>query len=364
MNLKSKLIVAALATFPLAQQQVVATERKVGILFASYGDVDKPEEVENYVKSAIRDPDVSPIPFYLKGIVAELGWLLQGKSAAEEYRVIGGSNYRASSRAQADMVQKQLANQGLEAKTYIGFVFTYPYIRETMAKIQEDGITDLVLFYQGGQYSKVTQYINVREVKTYLKNHPEYTPRVTVVKSFSDDPRFRDLLADSISKGVSEFFPGEKPSDVCVYLPAHGLPMYLPENGDPAFGQMIAAYKDMKARFPEHLVVTGYQNHAELGAKWTLPDSDEQAHWLAAGADCPNVFISGRISFTIDNIETLYDEAVGQRETILKARPDTKVAVQKAFNSEPDFVNFLAELSIEALNGIGDLEVIDSESTR
>lgn len=334
------------------------TEKKVGVLFSSYGDVDRPEEVEGYVKSALRDPDIAPIPGFLKGLVATLGWMFTGQGAVEEYRVIGGSNYRETARKQADAVQKQLATLGIDATTYTGFIFTYPYISETMAEIHADGITDLVVFNQGAQYSKVTQGINVREVAKYLKLHSEYSPNVTVVRSFSDDARFRDLLAESIRTGLSENFAGVSPDDVCIYLPSHGLPMYLPDNGDPAYFQMLAAYEDMKSRFPAHLVATGFQNHSELGAKWTLPDSDEQAHWLAAYADCPNILINGRISFTVDNIETLYDENVGQRAVISEAKPEAKVVVQKSFNYEPSFVNLLSLLTQDALSGRGDLEVI------
>jgi len=339
-------------------QSSIASERKIGILFASYGDVDKPEEVPGYIKAALSDPDVAPIPGFLKGIVGQLAATFGSKSAADEYRVIGGSKYRASSRAQADLVADEFRKSGMNVSTYTGFVFTYPFIRETMAKIQEDGITDLVVFNQGAQYSKVTQEINLREIRKYLKVHSEYQPNVTAVLSFSDDPRFRDLLADSIRNGLEENFAKIDPADVCIFLPAHGLPQYLPDNGDPAYGQMIAAFEDMKSRFKGHLVVTGFQNHSELGAKWTLPDSENQAHFLAASADCPNVLINGRISFTVDNIETLYDEGVSQRNTILAARPETKVVVQKSFNSEKSFVSLIKAITLEALDGRGDVQRI------
>lgn len=352
------LTLAAVFVLFTASQRAGAAEKRIGILFSSYGDIDSPDEVKGYVQAVLRDPDVTPIPGFLKGIVAQFAGAFGTKGSEDEYRVIGGSKYRATARAQADRVAEEFIKSGVEVKTYTGFVFTYPFIRETMEKIQSDGITDLIVFNQGAQYSKVTQGVNIREVKTYLSKHPEYQPNVTAVRSFSDDPRFRDLLADSIRNGLAENFAKVPANDVCIYLPAHGLPNYLPENGDPAYGQMLRAYEDMKARFPTHLVVTGFQNHSELGAKWTLPDSEEQAHFLAASADCPNVLINGRISFTVDNIETLYDEGVSQRETILKARPETNVVVQKSFNSESAFVNFIKEIASEALSGKGDLQKI------
>ncbi len=287
-----------------------------------------------------------------------MGWLLTGKGAEEEYKVIGGSNYRATARNQADEVTKLLAAEGLAVKTYTGFVFTYPYIRETIAQIQADGVTDLIVFNQGGQYSKVTQGINVREVTTYLKAHREYSPTVKIVKSFSDDMRFRDLLAKSIQTGISENFSKVNPSDLCIYLPTHGLPIALPNHGDPAYFQMLSAYEDMKDRFSEYLVATGFQNHAELGTKWTLPDSDKQAEWLVKSAGCKNILINGRISFTVDNIETLYDQNVQQRKVIFEANPSIKVVVQKSFNAESDFIKLLADLTRDAIQGKGDVETL------
>ncbi len=353
-----KFAIATLLSVIGFQTTLNAAERKVGVLFSSYGDVDSPDEVEGYIKAALRDPDVAPIPWFLKGLVSNLGWLLEGKKAQGEYRAIGGSKYRATARAQADLVQQELISSGLNAKTYTGFVFTYPYIRETMAQIQADGITDLIVINQGAQYSKVTQGINVREVRTYLAKHKEFTPNTIALNSFSEDPRFRDLLAKSIQKGIDENFAGTPAADVCIYLPTHGLPMALPENGDPAVSQMMSAYEDMKSRFPDNLVVKGFQNHSELGTQWTLPDSNVQAKWLADQADCPNVLINGRISFTVDNIETMYDQNVQQRSVIEEARPGTKVVVEKSFNSDADFVKLMSNLTIEALNGKGDIAAI------
>ena len=353
-----KFAIATLLSVVGFQTTLNAAERKVGVLFSSYGDIDKPEEVEGYIKAALKDPDVAPIPWFLKGLVANLGWLLEGKNVTKEYLVIGGSKYRATARAQADLVQQELIASGLNAKTYTGFVFTYPFIRETMAQIQADGITDLVVINQGAQYSKVTQGINIREVKSYLAKHKEYTPNTVAVKSFSDDTRFRDLVAKSIQQEISENFADVPASDMCIYLPTHGLPMALPENGDPAVSQMLSAYEDMKARFSGNLVAIGFQNHDELGTQWTLPDSDVQAKWLADQADCPNILINGRISFTVDNIETMYDQNVQQRSVIEEARPGTKVVVAKSFNSDADFAKLMSTIAIEALNGKGDIATI------
>ncbi len=350
----------SLSTLFLISSVAHASNQKIGVLFSSYGDINSPSEAEGYLRAAINDPDVAPIPGFLKGIAAEFAVRFGGEKAANEYRVIGGSHYRQSSREQAALVKTELKKRGLDAEVYTGFVFTFPFIKETMRQIQDDGVTDLIVFNQGAQYSKVTQGINIREVKSYLKLHPEYKVNAKAVRSFSEDPRFRNLLEASIQQGINENFSAVKSENLCLFLPAHGVPTYLPKNGDPAYQQMLNAYQDMKARFPNNLVFTGFQNHSELGSQWTQPDSAAQAEFIAKQSECSNILINGRISFTVDNIETLFDEGVAQRKVIEETRPDAKVAVQRSFDSEQPFAEFMAQVTAEALQNIGDLETIAS----
>lgn len=340
------------------QQGQNLTAKRVGILFSSYGDIDSPDEAEGYVKRSILDPDVAPIPSFLKPLVANLGWFFMQNSIKGEYRKIGGStHYRESSTAQAELVAADLRDAGVNIKSYTGFVFTYPYIVGTMAQIQADGIEELVVFNQGAQFSKVTQGINIREVKKYLNQHPEWSARVIAVRSFSDDDRFRDLLAASVQRRLDSDFPGVQPEDVCIFFPVHGLPMYLPNSGDPAIPQMQRAVDEMRDRFPSHPVFIGFQNHAELGSNWTQPADLEVARQIG-GLSCPNVVINGRVSFTVDNLETLFDQGVAQRDEILKVRPSARVVVEKMFQTEPSFAEYIKTLTLEALSSRGDLALL------
>jgi protoheme ferro-lyase len=86
--------------------------QKVGVLFSSYGDIDSPEEAEGFVKSAILDPDIAPIPGFLRGLISTLGWTFKKTAIENEYKAIGGgTHYRAASKAQTDLVQDALKKQ-------------------------------------------------------------------------------------------------------------------------------------------------------------------------------------------------------------------------------------------------------------
>lgn len=335
---------------------VALADSKIGVILSSYGDIDSPSEAESYVKRAILDPDIAPIPDVMRGFISSVGWHLLKRSIEAEYRQIGGTGYRKSSAEQAKLLQEQLLERGLNAKVYTGFVFTYPYIKDTMARIQADGIEKLVVFNQGAQYSAVTQEINFREVREYLRRHPEWPVQVIGVKSFSDDARFVKLIAQSISEGLNKSFDGIARQDVCIFLPLHGLLADLALKGDPAQNQMMKVVDAMRRKFKIHRIFYGFQNHDEFpGSRWTLPNSDRVAQLIGKTKECKHTLINGRITFTVDNLETLFDQAVAQREAILKGNPHGKVVVQDMFNSQESFINLLRDLTLEALHDQGDI---------
>ncbi len=343
---------------------------KLGVFFGSYGDVDSGDEAYELVTTTLQDPDMVPLPRVVRHALAELGWLIKRKSIREEYLAIGGrSNYRAVSQAQADQVAENLRQRGYDAKGYTGFAFTFPHVDVGMAKAEHDGVNRLVVFYQGAQHSRVTSHIIFREVKKYLKAHPTWQVKVTAVKSFSADPRFEDLVADSILSEIDSNFPGADPSDVCIFLPMHGNIMNWINQGDPSYNQMMGVVEAMRSRFAGYPIHYGFQNHDELPAlKWTQPKDLDAIRSLAKD-HCSKVVINGRISYTIDNLETLYDHAIMEKEHLIaeseKLGLPKKVVVASMFNLEPPFVDYLTDLTDEALSGEGRLlEISEIDTVR
>jgi protoheme ferro-lyase len=195
-----------------------------------------------------------------------------------------------------------------------------------MAKIQADGITDLVVIDQGAQYSAATQEINLREVRKYLVAHPEFNASVTGIKSFSLDSRLTELIAKSIESSLKSQFADVSQNDVCIFLPVQGLPTSLPESSDPAIAQMKYIVEAMRERFPNNEVFSGFQNHGEFpGSAWTQPRSQDIAQQNGQNEKCANVLINGRFSFTVDNLETLFDQGVAQVKVIKSANPSARV---------------------------------------
>ncbi len=333
---------------------------KVGVLFASYGDVSSLEEVEQYVKNSINDPDIIPIPDWVRPFVAWLGWEIRKSHVYQEYEVIKDLlRYRQASREQSDIVEKKLNQAGLNAKTYIGFVLANPSIEEALTQAQSDGIEELVIINQGAVYAKVTTELNFRETREYLQNHAEWKVKVIGVKSFLEDQRFLKLVALSTQVAIQKEFPTIQPSDLCLFFPLHGVYTKILNEGDPSYSQMMYGVNAMKGFFRNHPVFHGFQNHDEFGwVSWTQPSVTVVAEEIGRHP-CSAVIINGRLTFTVDNVETLADEVINQKERILSQNRQKNVVVLPMFNKEESFADYMVTLTKEALAGYGDIVIVD-----
>lgn len=337
---------------------------RVGVLFSSYGDIDDPREARDFVFKTLTDPDVLPLPALLRTKIAIWGWALRQDQILASYRAIGGrTNYRAVSQKAADLVAQLLRRAGLDAVGYVGFTFTFPFMQEALEKARRDGVTHLIVLNQGAQYSRVTTGIEFRDIKKYLNEHPSWQVRVLGIKQFSNDRRFADLIAESIHRRINRSFADVSPEELCIFLPLHGNLMQWIEAGDPSYQQMLGVVRAMKNRFPNHIVSYGFLNHDEMPFfPWTQPKDSTALHALVERG-CRNILINGRITFTVDSIESLHDQAILERNAIQKASQTLglvppRITVESMFNLEPDFISFQSQIVKEALRGQGDLEVL------
>jgi protoheme ferro-lyase len=180
---------------------------------------------------------------------------------------------RADPRAQsqATAVADALTARGIPTTAYTGFTMTFPFVREALDQARTDGIDKLVVIYQGAQYSKVTAQILFRHVREYRAKHPEWDVDVVAIRSFSDDPRFYDLLKSRFDRSLNSF-QGVSPDDVCIFLPMHGQVARLIQEGDPYEKEAMRIVNKVKEEYGSNRVSYGFQNHDEIPfIKWTKP---------------------------------------------------------------------------------------------
>ena len=100
----------------------------------------------------------------------------------------------------------------------------------------------------------------------------------------------------------------------------------------------------------------GFQNHPFLFTQWTQPPADSVATKIGRGSR-KHVLIYGRISFTIDNSETLGDQNCEQREIIEEESNNAiAVAFTPMFNDDDGFADCMKALIIDVMQGGRDIK--------
>jgi len=337
-------------------------------MLTSHGDIDDAStQLRGYVREAVmRNPGL-PLPGHVRPVVDGIGWPLQKGELEKQYAATGPTNYDDNSRKQADALTQALKDKGIEGRAYVGYNFTHPTIEEAVRQMKEDGITDVIVFNQGAQESIATMGESVHEVKQAVDGLPDWDVHVTAVNSFSDDPRFRTLLADRLAEDARKAFPGAEPKDVLIFMTSHGLPHHLIDKGDKATAQMMDAYHAIH----DDLVKRGFQvEHGYLnddffpGAKWTSPKAIDRAAQIVdditlGKREAPkHVLLDGRLSFTVHHRATLYDANVQTREILETPRgpawsrfKGAEVKLAQNFDGDPGLASLFAELTAEALAG-------------
>ena len=349
-----------------------SSSEKVGVLLASHGDIDDVSELEDYIKTAFLKNVGIPLPSWTRGPISDPAYRLSVKTVRDQYDIIGPTNYRSNAEKQVIAVSKAMKRLGIPGKAYFGANFADPYISTTLDQMRADGVTKIVVFNKGGQFSYASSGENMDDVLEYLHEHKDWDVQAIGRFEYSEDIRFREAMAQSIERDLKSNFAGIDSKDVCILIGSHGLPKWLTDKGDPAIRQMRRTVDWLKTRFKDHPVYHGFLNDDFFpGAQWVSPNSEEVAKEMHADA-CPNVLMDGRLSFTTHHRATLYDLNDVARNVFeapdlgpdgnphpLWVKP--KVVLAPNFDGDEGYANLMAQLSQEALEKKGDIIVLKEQ---
>ena len=341
----------------------------VGVLLTSHGDINDYDEIEGYLRSAFLKNVGVPLPRWVREWVENPAYGIARGGIEEQYDIIGPTRYRENANLQAERIRQALERKGVNATVYVGYNFMPPFVEDAVAEAHADGIEELVVFNKGAQFSLATLGESIEEIDLYMATEEaaDWHVDMVAVRQFSDDERFRELFARVLDRDAKHFFPEVPAADVCLFVASHGLPLRLIRMGDPATEQMLEVVEDLKARLPQYPIYHGFLNDDFFpGAAWVDPPSDDTA-WDIRNDSCPATLMDGRLSFTTHHRATLFDLDVAARE-IIEETPDLqangephplfkplKAVLAPQWDDEPDFAALMADLTIEALQGEGDL---------
>lgn len=257
----------------------------IGLLVMAYGGPNTIGEVEPYLLDVRGYRPTAP------EIIHEV---------RERYREIGGrSPILEQTQAQASALESALNTNGQEFKAFVGMRHWHPYIKDTLAEMQAQGIQRAVGLVMAPHYSRMS-------IEAYFKKVAEAESPIEVapINNWHLLPGYLDTLVSRVCAAL-ERFPVDARSQVPVVFSAHSLPERILEWNDPYPNQLRATVDAVMKRLGDQPYDFAFQSAAISNEPWLGPDVSESIKRFAAQGQ-KNI-ISCPIGFVCEHVEVLYD---------------------------------------------------------
>jgi ferrochelatase len=257
----------------------------IGLLVMAYGGPNNIDEVEPYLLDVRGFRPTAP------EIIHEV---------RERYREIGGrSPILEQTREQAAALEAALNSNGQKFKAFVGMRHWHPYLKDTLAEMQAQGIDRAVGLVMAPHYSRMS-------IEAYFKRIAEAGSPIEMAPIYEWHllPGYLDALVSRVCAAL-ERFPADMRSQVPVIFSAHSLPERILEWNDPYPNQLHATVTALAKRLGDQPYDFAFQSAAISNEPWLGPDVSVLIERYAAQG-LKNI-ISCPIGFVCEHVEVLYD---------------------------------------------------------
>lgn len=305
---------------------------KIAVILLNYGCPDSQKAVYPFLFNLFNDAAILPVPGLFRTLLA--WWIASRRraEAAENYHRIGGSPMLQIIHRQCQALQNALQDLG-EVRVYPGMRYWHPFIRETMGTIrawQPDRVVALPLF---PHYCSATTGTVFREVR---KRAGSLRQRVVYINDYFDHPDYIEAVRGTIKTAMAQH---QAPPDTVILFSAHGVPQKIVDSGDPYVHHIERCVETISQSFP-NVSVLSFQSRvgkAEWYGAFTL---DKVAELGQSGVKSLAVV---PISFTSENVETLYELDIQVKEAALAGGIEQYIRIP-AVDDCPRYIQALADL--------------------
>ena len=257
----------------------------IGLLVMAYGGPKNIDEVEPYLLDVRGYRPTAP------EVVHEV---------RERYREIGGrSPILEQTRQQAAALQSALNPNTQHFKVFVGMRHWHPYIKDTLAEMQAQGIQRAVGLVMAPHYSRMS-------IEAYFKKIAEAGSPIEIapIKDWHLLPGYLEALVSRVCAAL-ERFPESVRSQVPVIFSAHSLPERILEWNDPYPEQLRETVQAVMQRLGNQPHDFAFQSAAISNEPWLGPDVSVSIERYAREGQ-KNI-ISCPIGFVCEHVEILYD---------------------------------------------------------
>jgi ferrochelatase len=292
----------------------------IGLLVMAYGGPNNIDEVEPYLLDVRGYRPTAP------EIIHEV---------RERYREIGGrSPILEQTQAQAAALEAALNATGGDFKAFVGMRHWHPYIKDTLAEMQAQGIQRAVGLVMAPHYSRMS-------IEAYYKKieQAESPLEIAPIQDWHLLPGYLDALASRV-RATLERFPAGVRAQVPVIFSAHSLPERILTWNDPYPDQLRATVEAVMQRLGEQPHDFAFQSAAISNEPWLGPDVSVLIKRFAEQGQ-KNI-ISCPIGFVCEHVEVLYDIDIVYQK--LAKSLDVRLERIEMVHTAPQMIAGLAEL--------------------
>jgi ferrochelatase len=320
-------------------------EKPTGVILMNMGSPERPEDVKPFLKKIFRDPAIMNIPlgFLLRRPLSTLIANLRAGRSGARYKAIGGKSPLIELNGKlAARLSDVLATDGNEWRVALAMRYTRPRAHEAVDRLKDVGVGRIIACPLYPHYCAATTGSSADEIRKLFRERAPDIP-LSVISGYHDYPSYIDAVSATVRETLLEFTITEQPYVVTIFS-AHSVPEKLARRGDPYVDHVrLTAEKvaDMCALRHWRLA---FQSRGGPG-KWVGPNVEDTFRLLLSlRTKCVLVV---PLSFTCDNLETLYDIDI---EINARAKElGFKMKRAPALNIRPDFTNALAAIIREEL---------------
>ncbi len=260
------------------------------------------------------------------------------------YRELGGySAFNAYTADQADALRAELERRGVPMRVRCGYHHWQPYVRDVIAEMHTDRITDIVVLVMAPHQSSVSWDLYLRIVGEgieQLQEAGEAAPNVVgVIDPWWNVEGFIDAVSSRIDVAAKTIGADLNAPDTGLLLTAHAIPQPVSRTA-PYCSQVQETAALVAQKLGVETYTVAYQSQPSVSTiPWTGPSVEEA---IAAFAEAGKTkIVSSAIGFLCDNVEVMYDLGIeGKRSADAHGMAFTRA---ESVHSHPAFIRMLAD---------------------
>jgi ferrochelatase len=295
------------------------------VLLIAFGGPNSMDDVRPFLANVLRGRPVPPE---------------RVEEVVRHYERIGGrSPLTELTMRQAAALRAVLEREGPRLPVYVGMRNWDPYLRDTLAAMQRDGVRRAIGVILAAQHSDASWERYQRDVAAARAQLDGVVPEIDFASGWYDHPLFIEAVAEQARATLSAL-DADRRSAAQLIFTAHSIPTAMAAES-PYERQLNEGARLVAARLGYADYTLAYQSRSGNPREpWLGPDIVEVVRERAARGVRDLLVVP--LGFVCDHVEVLYDLDVGAKQ----AAEAVHVGLLRAptVNDHPSFIRMLASV--------------------